>query len=236
LGLLDLADYRTYLEAEPDEWALLDSVAWISISRFYRDRRVFEQIERQVLPQLAASRGHGEIRCWSAGCAAGEEPYTVALIWHHSFSSQFPLLRLRIVATDIDPVALRRAERACYRPSSVRELPPPWRAGAFVEVAGELCLKDDYRHLVTFIRQDIRTQAPEGPFDLILCRNLVFTYFDETMQRKVLKVLSDRLTPDGVLIIGNLESLPDGRSGLFQPSGQRGIYRKDAQGRIYAHS
>ena len=131
LDLADLPSYRRHLEGHPAEWATLDSLCWIQISRFYRDRSVFQYLEREVMPplarQLVAARA-GEIRFWSAGCAGGEEPYTLALIWRHCLAQQFPSLRLRIIATDIDPQAIRRAERGCYKASSVKELPAEWRA------------------------------------------------------------------------------------------------------------
>jgi chemotaxis protein methyltransferase CheR len=120
---------------------------------------------------------------------------------------RFPTLCLRIFATDIDLQAIHRAERGCYRASSMKDLPTEWRTQAFVTIRDELCLKDEYRAAVIFIVQDIRELAPEGPFHLILCRNLVFTYFDETSQRKTLQRISDKLASGGALIIGNLESL-----------------------------
>jgi len=229
LGLPSLDAYRVYLEGHPGEWATLDTLCWINISRFYRDRSVFQHLANEILPQLAqrvVARRESEIRCWSAGCAGGEEPYTLAIIWRNCLAAQFPLLALRIVATDIDPLAIRRAERGCYRASSMKDLPAQWRAQAFVTIADELCLKDEYRSPVTFMLQDIRERAPEGLFHLILCRNLVFTYFDEMLQRTTLQRLSGRLAPGGALIIGNLESLPDGPWGIQPWSTRLGMYQK----------
>jgi chemotaxis protein methyltransferase CheR len=235
LGLPDVAAYRAHLEAQPQEWAQLDQLCWINISRFYRDRMVFQQLERCILPDLAeqvTARADSEIRCWNAGCAAGEEPYTLAIIWRHCCATQFPALRLRVVATDIDPVAVRRAERGCYRPSSVKELPSEWRTQAFVAIADELCLKPEYRNCVTFMLQDIRRGAPAGIFDLILCRNLVFTYFDAAIQQKILRGFSDSLAPGGALIIGNLETLPDGPWGLVPWFTRERVYRKTAKSQV----
>jgi chemotaxis protein methyltransferase CheR len=229
LGLASVVAYRVYLQDHPAEWATLDRLCWIDISRFYRDQRVYQQVTREILPQLAqrvVAAGESEIRCWSAGCAGGEEPYTLAIIWRHCLTTEFPSLRLRIVATDIDPVAIRRAERGCYRASSIKDLPPQWRAQAFVTTDDELCLKDEYRSSVSFLLQDIRERAPEELFHLILCRNLVFTYFDEILQRKTIQRLSDRLAPAGMLIIGNLESLPDGPWGIQPWSTRLGVYQK----------
>ena len=229
LGLPSLEAYRVYLEHQPGEWGTLDTLCWIPISRFYRDRSVFQHVEHEILPQLAqlaVARREGEIRCWSAGCAGGEEPYTLAIIWRQSLLTRFPTLRLRIFATDIDPQSIHRAERACYHASSMKDLPTEWRTQAFVTKGDELCLKDEYRAAVTFIVQDIRERAPEGLFHLILCRNLVFTYFDETLQRKTMQRISDKLASEGALIIGNLESLPDGPWGIQPWLTRLGVYRK----------
>jgi chemotaxis protein methyltransferase CheR len=187
------------------------------------------------LPELAEqviARADSDIRCWSAGCAAGEEPYTLSIIWRHCCATQFPALRLRLVATDIDPAAIRRAERGCYRASSVKELPSEWRTQAFVAVADELCLKQEYRRSVTFMLQDIRERAPAVSFDLILCRNLVFTYFDAAIQRKILRGLSDSLAPGGALIIGHLESLPNGPWGLVPWFTRERVYRKTVESQL----
>jgi chemotaxis protein methyltransferase CheR len=229
LALTSIEAYRVYLEDHLDEWKTLESLCWIHISRFYRDRSVFQHVEHEILPQLAQgviARGESELHCWSAGCAGGEEPYTLAIIWSQVLRTRFPELRLRIIATDIDREAIHRAERGCYGTSSVRDLPDDLRAQAFDVVADELCLKDQYRACVTFAVQDIRACAPEGLFDLILCRNLVFTYFDDIVQRNTLQTLIDKLAPSGVLIIGALESLPGG-VWQIQPWLKRlGIYRK----------
>jgi chemotaxis protein methyltransferase CheR len=229
LALTSIEAYRVYLEDHLDEWKTLESLCWIHISRFYRDRSVFQHLEREILPQLAQgaiARGENELHSWSAGCAGGEEPYTLAIIWNQALRTRFPELRFRIIATDIDPDAIHRAERGRYGTSSVRDLPDDLRAQAFDVIADELCLKDEYRACVTFAVQDIRACAPEGLFDLILCRNLVFTYFDDKVQRKTLRTLIDKLAPSGVLIIGALESLPGG-VWQIQPWLKRlGVYKK----------
>jgi chemotaxis protein methyltransferase CheR len=229
LELPSLATYRAYLEKHPGEWPALDTLCQIGISRFYRDRNVFQHLEHEILPHLAQrllSRGESVLHCWNAGCAGGEEPYTLAIIWRQRLELQFPTLRLRIVATDINSQAIRRAERGCYRASSLKELPPEWCEQAFISINDELCLKDEHRAPVTFVVQDIREQLPEGVFDLILCRNLVFTYFDEGYQTKTIQRLSSRLVPGGVLVIGKVESLPHGTSGIQPWSAGLGVYRK----------
>jgi chemotaxis protein methyltransferase CheR len=229
LGLSSVEAYRAYLEHQPGEWSTLDTLCWIPISRFYRDRSVFQHLEHEILPELAqlvVSRREREIRCWSAGCAGGEEPYTLAIIWRQRLLPRFPTLRLRIFATDIDPQAIHRAERGCYRASSMKDLPTEWRTQAFLTIGDKLCLRDEYRSDVTFFVQDIRQQAPEGLFHLVFCRNLAFTYFDANLQRETMQRISDRLASGGALITGNLESLPDGPWGIQPSSARLKVYRK----------
>ena len=115
LGLADLVAYRAYLEEHPGEWALLDSMTRITISRFCRDRGVFGFLEQEVLPMLAAEAvacDSGTLEVWSAGCASGEEPYTVALIWQLELTQRFSDFSIQILATDLDQTMLTRARRA----------------------------------------------------------------------------------------------------------------------------
>ena len=229
LGLSSVAEYRSYLEEHPAEWAALDGLCWISISRFYRDKGVFQYMEREVfwqLAQKAVADGASEVRCWSAGCAAGEEPYTLAILWQQHLAAQFSTLDLRIVATDVAPQAIRRATRGCYPASSLKELPAVWRTQAFVPSGKEFCLKPEYQDLVTFCVQDVRETAPDGPFQLILCRNIVFTYFAEALQKETLHTITERLVPGGALVIGALEALPEGVWGLEPWAKKLGVYRK----------
>ena len=229
LGLPDVSAYRAYVEEHPAEWPALDALCRISNSRFYRDRGVFQRLERDALPRLArmaAARGEEEVRCWSAGCASGEEPYTLAMLWRLRLAPQFPSLGLKILATDADPQAIERAAAACYPASSLKELPADVRGAAFVPTPDGFCVKEEYREAVTFREQDIRVAAPDDRFHLILCRNVAFTYFDDALQRETLHRIGDRLLPEGALVIGRRERLPDGTP-RFEPwAREPEIYRK----------
>ncbi len=214
LGLTDLAAYRAVLESDADEWRQLDALCRISVSRFCRDRGVFRLLGDEILPQLAdqiRARGGTGLRIWSAGCASGEEPYSLALLWR--FDERCSDLALELVATDVDAGLLRRAQRACYRPSSLRELPPRWWRG-FEKRGEEWCLRPAYRAPVCLSEQDIRETCPQGGFDLLLCRNLAFTYFVPAMQMAVARRLRLSLAPGGVLLLGAHERLPEPLPGL----------------------
>jgi chemotaxis protein methyltransferase CheR len=190
LGLDSLTAYRDHLERHPDEWQVLDGLANVTISRFQRDRGVFEFLRAEVL--------RPGMQIWSAGCASGEEPYTLALLCEG----------LDILATDVEPQLLRRAEAGRYPPSALRELPAALRERAF---AGGV-LDPVVRRSVTFMRHDVRDDAPAGPFDLVLCRNLAFTYFDDAGQRATLRRIARATAAGGVLVVGSHERLPAGQT------------------------
>lgn len=228
LALPDLAAYRRWLTTRPDEWQALDALLDIPLSRFFRDRSVYESLARDVLPALAhgaSASGRSTLACWSAGCAAGEEPYTLVIIWRLRLQQAFRGLSLVVVATDRSAELLERARSACYASSSLRELPSALRLDAF-EPHGRLWrLRPEYR-AVEFHRQDLREAMPDGPFDLILCRNVLATYYAPDTQRELFARIATRLRPGGALVLGVHESLPEGIGGLVPWSGARTVLRK----------
>lgn len=166
------------------------------------------------------------MHCWSAGCASGEEVYSLKLIWEMDLAARLPKVALRIVATDAEATMLRRAKQACYALGSLKDLPAQWRFAAFVQEQGGYCVTPRCRSDIDFQLQDIRREMPEGPFHLILCRNLVFTYFEMALQTDILLRLLDRLRPSGFLVIGKHESLPVLPGGLSPVSCDLQIYQK----------
>jgi chemotaxis protein methyltransferase CheR len=229
LGLAELAAYEDLLARSPAERARLDAFCRIPISRFYRDRGVFDALAERLLPVLAErarQAGRDALRCWSAGCASGEEVYSLRLIWDLSLQARFPGLRLSILATDADEVMLARAAAACYPPGSLKEAPERWPRAAFIQGKDLLCLRPEFRRDIAFRRQDIRAAQPQGPFDLILCRNLVFTYFAEDLQRRLLAVLARRLEAGGLLVLGAHESLPADGAAFARAADSLPIWRR----------
>lgn len=222
LGLASAADYRRRLEADPAEWDLLDGLCRITISTFFRDRAVWERLRDEILPamaRLALRRGDPALACWSAGCASGEEPYGIAIVFRLAVAPAFPGLGLSVVATDAEEAVLERARRGCYGPRALRALPPQWIPLAFESRQGALCLRPEFRESVRLRREDIRRAMPGGPFHLVLCRNLAFTYFEDGLQRDVLDGIAARMVQGGILVIGAHESLPP--DGAFVPAAGR---------------
>jgi chemotaxis protein methyltransferase CheR len=228
LGLSSLSEYRSHLAARGDEWLWLDRCCRITISRFARDGAVYRALLETYLPERATAaraRGQRRLSVWSAGTASGEEAYGLAIAWHLELEPQFPELELDVLGTDADPAVLQRAARGIYPEGSLRELPRPLRA-AFEPCGQEWRLLDRHRRRVRFERSDLRGECPPGPFDLVLCRNLAFTYFDEPTQRRLARSLAGSLQPNGILVLGRGERLPDESVGLIQREPE--LYARDA--------
>lgn len=215
LGLGDLAAYRVRLASDAAEWAVLDGLVRMPITRFLRDAAVWEVLGAQVLPVLAeraVARGDGRVSAWSIGCSSGEEPYSLRLVWSFVVGPRFPDVTLDVLATEVEEHLLERAAAGRYPAGSLREVPPPWRERAFVRDGADRILDPAFRTGVRFERRDVRGELPSGPFDLVLCRNVVFTYLDEGWQRRLLAAIRTRLHPGGALVIGRGERVPeDGR-------------------------
>lgn len=223
LELDSFADYWSYLQANESEWAVLDAMCRVVVSRFWRDRVVYEQLRDVVLLELSA-QAEGNLRCWSAGCASGEEPYSLALACRHAAIDG---ALVDIIATDADAYLLQRAAEGTYAPATLRELPSGWIDAHFTECGSHWRIHDDVRRVVDFRCQDLREQMPDGPLSLLLCRNMVFTYFDLPLQRELLGQMRERLRVGGALVIGSHEQLPS--SDGFEPwPGTQAVYRRNA--------
>jgi chemotaxis protein methyltransferase CheR len=213
IGLNGFAAYRKRLQADPPEWQVLDRCCHITISSFFRDRCMFDCLRTRVLPLIAerARLERRHARCWCAGCACGEEPYSLKILWDLSISSTCPGVGLSVIATDIDAALLGRARNGCYGGSSLREVPRELVARAFEQTGSRFRIRPQYREGVTFLNQDLRSEAPPDRFDIILCRNLAFTYFAPRLRSNTLAIIAERLAPNGFLVVGAREQLEDAR-------------------------
>lgn len=232
LDLPDLVAYRAYLDNRPAEWEHLDSLCRITISRFYRDQQVWRDLAANVLPDLAqAARAAGvaNLDCWSVGCASGEEPYTLALVWDRELAARFPDLALRILASDSDAQLLARAKKATYPATSLKELPLTWRQEMFHRSGRSWQLAARYRERVVFRQHDIRIDPVQGRYSLILCRNLVFTYFSSELQQLLLARLAAVLPTGGFVVVGGHERMPPGTSGFRAQRGKPCLWQKTGQ-------
>jgi len=157
---------------------------------------------------------------------SGEEPYSLLLLWRFELSRRFPNVALEVLATDADDVLLARARAARFRGSSLRELPRAWRNAAFMCSDDSFVLREEFRSSIEFRRADLRVALPDATFDLILCRNVVCTYFGEPLQRRTLGAMLALLRPGGAFVIGKGERLPRELPGLTDWNPDSGIYRR----------
>lgn len=156
----------------------------------------------------------------------GEEAYSLVLIWHERLAGNYPHLDIEVTGTDIDETVLARARRACYAYSSLKALPQAWLHSSFKQQNDEYCLDPILRGKVQFVPGDIRDRSPMGPFHIVFCRNLAFTYFDKALQLEILEYLRGCLLPGGALVTGGHESLPEEQAGFETWPECRAIYRK----------
>ncbi len=173
-----------------------------------------------------------EVRCWSAGCGSGEEAYTLRIAWLlgtvPATGVDFPI---HIVATDSNPKLFDRARRGIYKQGSLRFLPVEWVETAFEETTEGYRLRDTFTEDIDFVEQDIRENMPDGVFDLVLCRNLVFTYFDEPLQKELLDRIASRIVAGGTLVVGAHEQLPGPAHDFEALKNNQSIWQKKTENR-----
>jgi two-component system CheB/CheR fusion protein len=197
------AEYEDYLEVHPDEFALLFNTILINVTAFFRDAEAWQYLQSEVLPALIASRSaDAPIRVWSAGCASGEEAYTLAMVFGELLGPDVACERLKIYATDLDEEALRQARHASYSEADVQSVPAPLLAKYFEPVAGRF----EFRRCVIFGHHDLIHDAPISRIDLLTCRNTIM-YLNAETQSRILLRLHFALREAGVLFLGKAEML-----------------------------
>lgn len=209
LGVESLEAYRHRLEVDPEEWHTLDFITRVTISRFHRNPRAWEFLRQVVLPDLssrARDAGRSRLRAYSAGCASGEEPYTLRILW--DLEPADPTLDLEIVAVDLDPHLIERARAGRYPTSSIEPLPEPWRRAAFEREDGALVLRPEHRR-VDFEVADVTRHVPPGPFDLVLCSYTVFIYCEPSKAERFVRHLARRVVAGAALMVGPHERPPE---------------------------
>jgi chemotaxis methyl-accepting protein methylase len=208
-GVHTYDDYRALLDRSPDEYEHLRDALTINVTRFYRNADTWGLVRRDILPALLDAP-RIEARAWSAGCASGEEPYTLAMLAADHLDRAGrgdQLARLTIDATDIDRGCLERARRASYRPEGLTELPEDLVRAYFEPAGAERRVVDRIRRRVSLQPLDLSREPPlRSNYDLILCRNVVI-YFDRPMQERLFLAFAEALAPGGYLILGKVETL-----------------------------
>jgi len=217
-GVYDLNAYCKYLRAHPQETAALLQDMLISVTNFFRDREAFEALERDVLPALFKDRAPEEpVRAWVAGCATGEEAYSLSMLLQEAAAGQgtgmAEVLPVQVFATDIDERALTTARAGLYASSIATDVAPMRLARHFVREEGGYRVAKAVRERVLFAAHNVLRDPPFSRLDLICCRNLLI-YVGREAQASILEMFRFALRPGGYLFLGTSES-PDAAGSLF---------------------
>jgi two-component system, chemotaxis family, CheB/CheR fusion protein len=222
MGQLSIGSYENYLDyvrANPDESKLLLDAILINVTEFFRDPAAWDVLAEDVLPALFKNiRTGGSFRAWVAGCATGEEVYSLAMLLAEHFGQSSGDYDIKIYATDVDESALTIARRGEYPLERLRRVRPEWRAKYFTAEPIPRVVRD-IRRMLIFGRSDVVHDAPISHVQILLCRN-VLIYFDSLTQKHILNRLHYALDPGGVLFLGKSESKLS-ESVLFRPINSR---------------
>lgn len=213
------ADYGLVLDRDPHEYELLLDALTINVTKFFRNPETFAAIDRELVPALYA-RVEPQLRIWSAGCASGEEPYSLAMLMHRYATTQGRRFdRVEVLGTDLDRASLATAERAVYLEPTLSDTPPDIRQMYF-SMQPPYRIQPDVRVRVQFRRHDLLREPFPEPQHLICCRNVII-YFDRATQEALFERFAEALLPGGFLVLGRVETLFGPARTLFAPVDSR---------------
>jgi two-component system CheB/CheR fusion protein len=229
VGISGYADYLDHLELHGDEFTALFNTILINVTGFFRDPEAWDHLRHDVLPALLLAKGSTQpLRIWSAGCASGEEAFTLAMVLAELLGPATFRERVKIYATDVDEEALVYARQASYSEREVRGIPPELFDRYFDLVGDRYLFRKDLRRSVIFGRNDLVQDAPISRIDLLLCRNTLM-YFNAETQARTLTRFHFALGRFGVLVLGKAEMLLS-HGALFTPIDlKQRIFRKAAR-------
>lgn len=229
LNCSDMAGYLHELDRNAEAREECKRLMTVSISRFFRDRQLWDLLHEEILPGLL--EGNPEtVSVWSAGCASGEEAYSLKIIYDSLESSIGPLPALEITATDMNPIYLERARIGRYPASSLKEVPEWLRTRFFhPEKSGNVFrIKDSQKSGISWGVHDLLSGPHEKKFQIILLRNNILTYYRDETKKAVLKDTLTSLCTGGLLIIGSHEKLPFEISAILHESPLSYLFKKKA--------
>lgn len=229
-GVAGCDEYSEILDKDPHEYERLLRSLTINVTKFFRNWETYASIDQKVIPVLMDG-AQRDTRVWSAGCATGEEPYSIAILMHRHAAGRNEMEwfeNVSIIGTDIDTASLGQAEQAIYAESALGDTPLELRRTYFAEVSGLVTLMPEVRRPVSFAMADmLRFQAPVEQAHLIICRNVII-YFEREAQDALFAHFYDSLAPGGFLVLGKVETLLGDARGLFtQVNARERIFRKN---------
>jgi len=226
VGCETYASYLDHLEVHQDELAFLFNTILINVTAFFRDAATWDHLRSEILPSVIAGKpADAPIRVWCAGCASGEEAYTIAMVLADVLGDAAYRDRVKIYATDVDEEALQTARQASYSAKAVDAVPREALDRYFERYDSHYVFRQDLRRTVIFGRNDLVQDAPISRIDLLVCRNTLM-YFNMETQAQILRRFHFSLDDGGVLFLGKSEMLIT-HGDLFQPVDlRRRVFRK----------
>ncbi|HSB67653.1 MAG TPA: CheR family methyltransferase [Anaerolineales bacterium] len=208
LSLASFADYLDYLQVHPDEFEHLFNTILINVTSFFRDKPAWDYLQTEIIQRILLNKGSVEpIRVWSAGCASGEEAYSLAMVFGEHLGIEEFHRRVKIYATDMDNDALVQARQATYSTEDVKDVPEEYRNRFFTRAnTGDYIFNSDMRRSVIFGQHDLVQDAPISRLDLLVCRNTLM-YFNAETQGRILARFHFALNNGGCLFLGKAEML-----------------------------
>ena len=202
-----ITEYVRLLHDDPGETQILFRELLINVTSFFRDPEVFTTLKETVLPQmLSVKLEYYPVRVWVPGCASGEEVYSLAIILRECLDALRREFNVQIFGTDIDEEAIAKARRGAY-PFNISSDISPERLNSFFNMENETYkIRKDIREAAVFATHDVAKDTPFAKLDLISCRNLLI-YLEAPLQKKLLSLFHNLLQPDGILLLGNAETL-----------------------------
>jgi two-component system, chemotaxis family, CheB/CheR fusion protein len=201
------SDYVDYLEVHPEEFPFLFNTILINVTAFFRDPPTWEYVSQEIVLQiLARKRVNEPVRVWSAGCASGEEAYTLVMLLAENMGDEAFRQRVKVYGTDVDEEALGLARQASYSAQQVEAVPAGLRDKYFELAGTRYVFRGDLRRSVIFGRHDLVQDAPISHMDLLVCRNALM-YFNAETQGRILSRFHFALVDTGFLFLGKAEML-----------------------------
>ncbi|MGH3931661.1 MAG: CheR family methyltransferase [Pseudonocardiaceae bacterium] len=232
IGVADYSEYLDHLQVKSDEFTELFNTILINVTSFFRDADAWGVLRTEVIPRILETKPPDQpIRVWSAGCASGEEAYSIAILLTEALGSDQLRDRVKIYATDVDEESLAQGRQASYSAQEVRGIPEDLLDRYFETSGNRYLFRKDLRRAVIFGRNDLVQDAPISRVDLLVSRNTLM-YFNAETQSRILARFHFALGEPGVLFLGKAEMLLS-HTNIFQPIDlKRRIFRKVARGSL----
>ncbi len=223
-------DYIDYLEVDPEEFSHLFNTILINVTSFFRDRSVWEYVEKELVPKIIARKNLSKerIRVWCAGCACGQEAYTLAMVLAEVLGVEEFHQKVKIYATNIDEIALNYARLATYKAKEVEGIPEPLLERYFKHINDAYIFCPDLRRSVIFGRHDLLQDPPISRIDLLSCRNTLM-YFNAETQAKIISRFHFALNDGSFLVLGKAELLLSSTDSFMPLNLKRRVFAKITQ-------